>query len=53
MAHKYFVNEAGGVIVCHSWNELMREREEESELQNFPCSSISGRTDLEACVVSP
>lgn len=42
MAHKYFVNEGLGMIVCHSKSEMMQEMgERESELQNFHCSCIS------------
>jgi hypothetical protein len=54
MAHKYFVNEGMGMIVCHSQSEWRQEIEEkESELQNFHCSYISWGTDLEVCVASP
>lgn len=54
MAHKYFVNEGLGMVVCHSQNELMQETEEkESEWQNFHGSYVSWGADLETCVVSP
>lgn len=54
MAHKYFVNESLGMIVCHSQDEWMWETEErKSEPQNFHCPSLSWSTDLEAWVVSP